>query len=781
MSIKKNSNAVNQVEKNSIIYDFGEQVDSISLILKGRVIAEREGSKVILGSGNFIGSSDLNVGKYQSTYIAYEDVMLFCYPVKSNDELVDIFVSNKDYKGLMVASLTRYVNELASTYTALQQTGDRLYQFIETYHNNYLEMGKRLGYMVNEVSSITDLDAFDSDYIVDERKLNFYKEGAKLPVDVWKAFCAQGDNISFYFIEEMQELIKQLLESQDALAKYVLNLSECLFSNRNDCLYKSYAALAINIEESGGYNGDLIDVIDKMVELINYLDKLFNEKIGLSLSIDRKKMEEIYYLLLTKKSGRKEQVNNNFLYSEDESKEVDVQLANSFEKIHEFAGQTNEKKEELKSYIIDYMNLKDKRSVDDSTRMLRRRIMGLFYELYEMTFFKAMNVTEIPKVVDLFLSYGFLDEKVLNNDQLKELYYLDKLEDNDKVNSICKTYNLKEWLISIYKGENEPSKTEFDLEYVDVLRENKKRGEITVEQERKLLADTYAKTKHEIQNLFRYNHRLVSGQLSTFVPFLNSENFIRSVREVYITKQRVDDAIRAILDIDYSIFHREVLYVNKEKGIEKEYIMKQVPPNIIILPAYGTTAIMWQDISGKKKSNPGRILLPAFSDLDLKEILIKTFGRYRWELCRSIQGNAWNNIKEKSLTSEYADYIQFYRKNRDLSEEVKEKVKNQIQKGKGNYREIFAIDYENWIKGEAKGGIKLNKVSREILATYCPFSKPIREKVKTVPLIADAMARYYRNKAKTVKEIENRMRAIEKEGGVITEELMENYTFHKDL
>lgn len=52
-------------------------------------------------------------------------------------------------------------------------------------------------------------------------------------------------------------------------------------------------------------------------------------------------------------------------------------------------------------------------------------------------------------------------------------------------------------------------------------------------------------------------------------------------------------------------------------------------------------------------------------------------------------GMAWNDIKLKSLTSEYMDYIQFYRKNHDLSDEAREKVKPQIQKGRNNSREIF--------------------------------------------------------------------------------------------
>jgi len=50
-----------------------------------------------------------------------------------------------------------------------------------------------------------------------------------------------------------------------------------------------------------------------------------------------------------------------------------------------------------------------------------------------------------------------------------------------------------------------------------------------------------------------------------------------------------------------------------------------------------------------------------------------------------------------------------------------------------------------------------------------------------MPLIAEAMTRFYRNNAKMLKELDIRYRAIEKEGGQLTEELMENYMFYRDL
>ena len=63
---------------------------------------------------------------------------------------------------------------------------------------------------------------------------------------------------------------------------------------------------------------------------------------------------------------------------------------------------------------------------------------------------------------------------------------------------------------------------------------------------------------------------------------------------------------------------------------------------------------------------------------DLTKTIIKLCGEFRWELCKRIQGARWNDISEHSLTSEYFDYVQYYRKNNELSPEAKEKIKNDM-------------------------------------------------------------------------------------------------------
>jgi hypothetical protein len=339
---------------------------------------------------------------------------------------------------------------------------------------------------------------------------------------------------------------------------------------------------------------------------------------------------------------------------------------------------------------------------------------------------------------------------------------------------------MKDWLIRIYEGKCLPSKSEFDQDFEEYLREQKKNKDITDEEAKKLLQNPTAKVQYEIKNMLTYNNRIVSGQISSFVPFLYESSFIGGPNDCRLTTAIVNEAIERIREIDYSLFCREALYENPEAGIKKEYIIKEVFPDVILLPIGGNNGIMWQEISGRRRDSKGRFLLPAFMSGKLDDILLQMCGRFRWEMCRTIQGAMWNNIQDKSLTSEYMDYIQFYKKNRDLSEERKEKIKAQIQRARSSTKEVFVQDYETWIKNEAQGSIRMNKIARGILAEYCPFNAEIRESVKNQPIFAEAMTRNTRERAVKLKELDLRCRMLQKEGIEIPEEISTTLVYYRD-
>ena len=146
-------------------------------------------------------------------------------------------------------------------------------------------------------------------------------------------------------------------------------------------------------------------------------------------------------------------------------------------------------------------------------------------------------------------------------------------------------------------------------------------------------------------------------------------------------------------------------------------------------------------------------------------------------MCRKIQGVRWNDIRERSLTSDYYDYLQFYRKNRELSAETKDRIEGALARAKNNFREIFVKDYQNWIKYEAKGGFRLNRYVRRSCLPIVRFPRHIVQTLKTNPMFADAIGKLETNNARNYKRLQGLYEKYKREGGTITPELRENLNF----
>jgi len=443
----------------------------------------------------------------------------------------------------------------------------------------------------------------------------------------------------------------------------------------------------------------------------------------------------------------------------------------------EYCSYSMEDMDRFKDLIDRYKDLTDKAGTDDVSRALRREIINEFYKLYENVFFTYAKTKREELYVDLFLNFGLMDETLLDDDSIDFLC-------NFKYNSggiPSMVYYMKDWLLEIYEGTRIPSKNEFDEEYVDYIRSKKKEMALSPEAERALLEDCEAKVKYELNNMFKYTHRILNGAPTSFYPMLTCGDDERTLASMCLSAEKINQALKSILQVDYSAFYRESLYENIQAGISKEVIVKEVFPEFILLPCAGVNGIMWQEISGKRINNPGRFILPAFFAADLSTTLLKLIGRFRWELCKTTLGVAWNDITVPSLTSEYSDYIQFYRKNHDLSAEKKEALKNQIARCRNNMRDVFVMDYCVWIKYESTGAMRLNKLSRKMLATYCPFAKNLREKYAGHPAFAEAMTKFNLERAKKCREITNRYNSLSRKGIELTDELIITEDYYMNM
>lgn len=773
--------SVNQIIKGYDIFVKGDDALYVGLVLKGRIKVHAEGVNLEVGSGHFLGICDLTDASYGVTYTAMTNSAIYIFEAKENleDTLDSILSANKEYGALMVTAMNKYIRGIGEIYQSMEKQAEDTFLRIGEICLSYYNMCKQHGAQQMSIDTDGKLLSDVHQQAVNTERIAYYQACAAVKPEVQKAFYGSAETIIRYHLSEQIELTRILLEQCKEAAGYLQNLMQPLMLSPKS-LYQASMNLTSSLQNMDVSDKESMKLFDQIIDQINGVEAVLYDKASVDIKIDHEAMEEQYFSLLSRgntasgPSVSMEEfalVENNFVAIEE--------LDDAMNQILAEAELDADKEEEFRDLINRFENMPDKSSTSDEDRSLRRGIMKIFYDVYEKVFIHDYEREgETPLVIDLFLRYGYLSETLLSEELREELLSFERDVPNQ---GECQVYDMKEWLTAIIRGEKEPSKNDFDQDYQEHLREQKKMGAISADEMEDLGQDTKAKMHYEIQNMFRSNQRLLSGQTAIFVPFLYTEGCMSSLARSYLSKDKVTACIRKLRQIDYSVFYREMLYTEEGWSDKKEHVMEEVLPDVIVMPGCGSKGLMWQELSGRKRNSKGRFLLPLFFEGELDAVMIALFGRFRWELCRTMQGGAWNNVQIKSLTSEYSDFIQFYKKNRELSDTRKEKLKLQIQKSRNNTREVFVLDYLNWIRHESKGGMLLSKPVREIMATYCPFSKEIRESIADQPLFKDAMARYQRENGKKQKEYDLKFRVWQKDDIEIPEAILETRRFYKDM
>ena len=793
---------INTIPTRTQLYEKGDDVSTISYIKSGSITVDNGASTFSVSAGNFIALRDIYGGFYSADHYAEAGTEILPILADSPSTFTQFLTSNPAIHEQLVVPLCSLIVELHNIYCTLYADVEDFYQSIESSYDRYVQCCSDFSVNVSDfmMPHNASLYKFEEQSFVKNYNIVAGLVGHNSKIEgVYKA-----NGIKFLKIQ--LAIINGIFTVYDDMAFYLRSMVSLFASKSEHCLFALAAALCTQTKQSK----QVMLLLEDMKVSITNFDTAVMQRSGINLEVDYNRVD--FYLMTAKAGDNKANddddddddmyanafdddddddddiFNLDFDYTgidieetpsepeEEYSDEDYADFSNTLKQLCDFANMPG-RYEEFNTYIEKFMALEDKESRDDSVRVFRKSFTMAFYELYEEVFIQYAKLGARNQLVELFLNYGFLDERLLTDAQLEFLCSIPPIVRTEP----CKVYRMKDWLMRIYRGEEIPSKNEFDMEYVDYVRDRKKNEGLSADQERKLLTDNEIKTRFEIQNMLKYNSRLINGSLLSFFPMLHMGNFESEMDNMLLTSEKINKQITDLLEVDYSIFYREMLYENKEERIDKETIQKEIFPNIILFPVAGINGIMWQEISGKRSNSEGRIFLPALFTGKLEDVFITIFGRYHWELCKTLQGTAWNNILVPSLTSEYSDYIQFYRKNKDLSAEKKELLKNQFTRCRNNMREIFVFDYTIWMKFESAGAIRLNKVARRMLATYCPFKKDIRKKIASQPIFEEAMSKFERERLKKCKELLLRLKAIENKGGTIVEELQATQRFYEEL
>ena len=461
-------------------------------------------------------------------------------------------------------------------------------------------------------------------------------------------------------------------------------------------------------------------------------------------------------------------------YDEYRDEDILAELKGSLGKILKYADVYEEDREDFIYLINTFKKCSDKLSLDETVRKLRKAITEQFYNIYHMVFLKSLSDDALPSYISMFLNFGYMDEGLAGESHAIMLYKL--VQNIEETCNNSHVYTMYNWLKHVLWGEKEPSRNSLDQTYDEYIKHLSKTGKLDTTLD-EALEDNDAKLKFEIENMFRQSHLMTYGKVSTFIPVFIEENVMKSLPQSMMNANAVMDSVNRVRMLDYSLFFRSYVYSNEKAGITKEFVYTEVLPDIILTPCIGTNSVLWQEIEGRRRVSSARILFPIFCSGEMDTMVTNVLGKYRWEICKRIQGAYWNVASEKSLTSEFYDYLLFYKKNRDLTDPVKEKIRSSLINCRNNYGEVFAKDYEQWIMYESKGAGKLNKVSRTILAKYCPFNAQIRNELKLNPMFTEVIEGFERYRSTQRRRIDSLYAMCEKKGIEVPKELRETKAY----
>ncbi|XDD52389.1 hypothetical protein AB3N59_18815 [Leptospira sp. WS92.C1] len=408
-----------------------------------------------------------------------------------------------------------------------------------------------------------------------------------------------------------------------------------------------------------------------------------------------------------------------------------------------------------------------------------------FIQLYAACYARyRSDVSPIPKPVLLFLYFFFLDETLLSPSRIVQLYStLEKLrsrvQDSHPSHHTLAVYLLPEWLGLILAGKKTPSKNHLAQSYEQVKASIVRRTGTDEFETQSGIADLLHLLDWELSNLLFNGLIGVSSNPNLAYPILSEDQMYGETDSFLITPEKLNAVVDYVHKIDRHLFYRQISFEPEQSPGKPELAMKEIFPDCIILPVFGNRGVLWQEITAGLTSR-GRLVFPQVLNENVTLAITRTLGEFRWEMERTVRGRKWKDSSPPSLTSEYYLYLENYRKSPAMTPDAKKTVDQQMTKYRKNLKDMFSSDYSYWILFESSGKLRLNRVSRDILNRYVPFSPSTRAELQKHPILKESMDSFEARKRRLVSGIKKRYNPYFQTGNVPVE-VLETIQFFEEM
>ena len=791
-----------------------EIVKSLDYILFGKIEIISPVFQVTAGHGVVLGIFE-HVGEpYQYRYVVKEDCTIDRYPFRRKSDVDAIVHDHSDECDLLVSTGAALTLNILGQYQRTKRRTETFRKTLVRSYNEYRSLCAKYSLEIQPWPLAEESEPFQPERELPEWMGDYYDQLGLMPQDVKKAFYSTHTSLTTAAILDAVHHIFMIRGLFDQLENYTSELREQYMQSAD--LYDLYrnlylrnaaanAALASAINDairnyhrsllrSGLIPEEHLDIRQTHYEnAVSAISVDFSEEMDLEMKPERDPEPDAEIPGSSEEKEKLSEINENDAIAEalltevhapveqPETPDIFAPLENSLETILAYTSLDESEEDRFRQLMAEYRELQDKNSREESVRDLRKEIAKYFFHLYENAALTALESSKKPPLpVQLFLHFGYMDETLVGREHaLMLLKLLLRIQAPENASATGHVYTMFEWLAAISRGEKEPSRNDFDQDFPTYLKIRKQDGLITESQEKRYLVSPKEKMRFELNNFFTLGMKMVASRPITFCPVLSSHNIIRNLMDQLVTRPQIEQGWDQLRSIDYSLFYREALFQAPGTNIPRESILLEVLPDVILLPALGARGGLWQEISGARRDTPARMFLPILLTENLETVQIRLAGQFRWQICKRVQGARWNDLSELSLTAGYVDYLQFYRKNSDLSSEAKEKIKTEITACRNSFENVFILDYMQWIRYESQGAPRLNRVAKQLMFQYCPFAGEIRRKLETNAMYASMIRRHEAKAEKQFKVLTSKYRKYRKETETLPREIEDYIAYYK--
>ncbi len=737
-------------EQDQLIFQIGMPNNTFHVIADGTVDARVGSQNYPLKKGDIVGILDITSPEHTCAYVASSDASLMPYPFGDTKGLIAMMNKQEDLRKLMVNSINRNICGIIATYSEDYRKCMDLHKYLTDLQQQYHDTAGRLHLTPKTLPFIEELEEFSFDEEMPFWMSDFYSSIRKI---VKETSPSMSTGLVYGYLERSGRDIANILSLETELKNAMETFSSYLLNEDYLDFYDLYSDLCLRASANGDDTSAIMPVTDEIIGKV--LEIGICDKLLIDSRVDSFKSK------ITAKAAVKAQ------RSSDDAA-VQAELSNALSVILNFANPEPQTASEFKKSIEQFKKVPDRSSTDKEVDTLRRTITKLFYEVYNCAIHNAINNDDVPVIARMFLNFGFVDMELCGEDNSLSLYHIAEDFHGHKEHGI---YTAIEWFQAIYNGEKQPSRNEFDQDYAAYLRSLIKEGRLTRDKEAALADDIDEKLNFELKNMFPTVNKITFGRIFGYCPILLDDNIIRSPEDILMTPSKIIGTLDKICAIDYSAFYHEFIFEDTKVGV-KDNVIANIRPDVILMPNAGSRGAMWQEIEGMNRRTPARFVISALYVENVDKAFTRMTGEFRWEMCKREQGARWNDVSSHSLTSEYCDYAQFFSKNRDLSYEAKEKLKENLKKCKNSFKELFLYEYAIYMLYESAGSSRLNKVSRAILFNFCPMGAEYRDKISKNAIFEDCLTRHRISVGQTTHRLEGIFAKYRNAGKDVPEEFI---------